>query len=171
MEKLKKLINHFEGYCCVVFLAAMSLVVFIQVVCRFVLKASLPWSEEVSRYLLVWTTFMGGAYGVQQGAHIGVEAFMLLFPKKFRKVISILTMVCGLVLCAIIFKYGMDIVSSQLAKGQLTPAVRIPIGYMYLAIPVGMVFFIIRYAINIINAIKNWSNRDEDAAGAGGHAL
>ena len=75
MDGLKKFLNNFEGYVCVVTLLVMSVVIFWQVVCRYILKSSLPWSEELSRYLLVWTSFIGGAYGVRLGAHIGVEAF------------------------------------------------------------------------------------------------
>ena len=82
---VKKILNNLEGYFCVGSLAVMSVVIFWQVVCRYVLKSSLPWSEELSRYLLVWTSFIGGAYGVRLGAHIGVEAFTLLLPKKAQE--------------------------------------------------------------------------------------
>ena len=53
MKVVKKIADNFEGYCCAVMLAVMSVVVFLQVIFRFVIKASLPWSEELSRYLLV----------------------------------------------------------------------------------------------------------------------
>ena len=152
--KIKSFIDNFEGYCCVVTLSLMSLIVFIQVVCRYILQSSLPWSEEVSRYLLVWTTFLGGAYGVRKGAHIGVEAFTLLLPKKFQKILSIIVMVVSIALCMVILKYGANIVSSLLGKGQLSPAMRISMGYMYAAIPVGMALFILRYIQGIYLAVK-----------------
>ena len=160
MDKLKKFLDNFEGYCCILTLIAMTIIVFIQVVCRFILKGSLPWSEEASRYLLVWTAFLGGAYGVRQGAHIGVEAFTLLLPKKVQKVLNIIVMLASIVLCAVILKYGFSIVQTQLAKGQLSPAMRIPMGYMYAAIPIGMFFFIVRYIQDIIIEIKNF-NKEE----------
>lgn len=161
MNKLKKFLDNFEGYCCVLTLAAMSIIVFVQVVCRYILQSSLPWSEEVSRYLLVWTTFLGGAYGIRQGAHLGIEAFTLLLPKKAQKILSIIVMLGGIVLCAIIFNYGAFLVSSQLAKGQLSPAMRVPMGYMYAAIPIGMAFFILRYIQSIYDAVKNFHDDDK----------
>lgn len=164
MDGLKKFLNNFEGYVCVVTLLVMSVVVFWQVVCRYVLKSSLPWSEELSRYLLVWTSFIGGAYGVRLGAHIGVEAFTLLLPKKAQKVLHIIVMIACLILCAFICKFGFEIVQTQLAKNQLSPAMRIPMGYMYAAIPVGMIFFIIRYIQDIIEAIKNLNKDDKKEA-------
>lgn len=162
MNNLKKYLDNLEGYCCILTLSVMTVVVFIQVVFRFVIKSSLPWSEELSRYLLVWTAFLGGAYGVRTGAHIGVEAFTLLLPKKAQKVLSILVMVASIVLCAIIMKYGFSIVQTQLSKGQLSPAMRIPMGYMYAAIPIGMFFFIVRYVQDIIISIKNFNKEDQE---------
>ena len=164
MSKLRKFWDNFEGYCCVVMLAAMSIIVFIQVVFRFILKASLPWSEEVTRYLLVWTTFMGGAYGVRQGSHIGVEAFMLLVPKKIRKVIGIFVMVCCLLLCVVIVKFSWDLVLLIIARKQLSPALRMPMGYAYMAVPVGMSLFVVRYIQNIALTIRNFNKEDKPPA-------
>lgn len=158
MSTAKKFLDNFEGYCCVVFLAVMSVVVFIQVVFRWI-GASLPWTEEVSRYLLVWTTFMGGAYGVKTYAHIGVGAFTLLLPKKIRKALSIFVMVCGIILCGVIFHFGVRLVQLNFSIMQLTPAMRMPIAYMYLAIPIGMSCFILRYIINIYGTIRDF-NKD-----------
>lgn len=158
---MKKFLDNFEGYVCVVTLLVMSVVVFLQVVCRYVLHSSLPWSEELSRYLLVWTSFIGGAYGVKLGAHIGVEAFALLLPKKAQKALAIIVDVCCLALCVLILTQGVSIVSTQLSKGQLSPAMRIPMGYMYAAIPVGMAFFCIRYVQQILTKVKNFNAPEE----------
>ena len=161
MSKLRKFWDNFEGYCCVVSLAAMSIIVIMQVVFRFILRASLPWSEEVSRYLLVWTTFMGGAYAVRQGAHLGIEAFMLLLPKNIRKIVGIFVMACCAVLCVIIVRFSLDLSLLLLRRNQLSPALRIPIGYMYMALPVGMTLFAVRYIQNIVLAIKGFHKKDE----------
>jgi C4-dicarboxylate transporter DctQ subunit len=155
---LKKVLNEIEGYVCIFTLLVMSVVIFWGVVCRYVLHSSLPWSEEMARYLLVWTTFLGGAYGVRLGAHIGVEAFTLLLPKKVQAILHIIVMICCALLCVLIFKFGCNIVATQLAKHQLSPAMRIPMGYMYSAIPIGMVFFVIRYIQSIVEAIKDLKN-------------
>lgn len=156
MNTFKKILENIEGYLCVAMLIVMSIVVFIQVICRFILKSSLPWSEELCRYLLVWVSFMGGAYGVKTGAHLGVEAVTLIMPKKMRKVVEILMLIVGIVLCCVILKYGIDIVKTQFKRIQYSPAMHVPMGYAYLAIPVGMVFFILRYVLKLIDAVKNF---------------
>lgn len=120
MKVVKKIADNFEGYCCAVMLAVMSVVVFLQVIFRFVIKASLPWSEELSRYLLVYITYFGCAYGIKTGAHLGVEAFVLILPKTVQKAINVLVQIGGLVVCVLILKFGADIVFSQMQSGQLS---------------------------------------------------
>ena len=99
----------------------MSVVVFVQVVFRFIVKSSLPWSEELSRYLQVYITFFGTAYGIQTGAHLGIEAFTHLLPKGGRKVLAILVQIVSMLVCTLILKLGVDIVMSQMASGQVSP--------------------------------------------------
>ncbi len=160
MKYVKKFLENFEGYICVAMLIVMSIVVFIQVIFRFILKASLPWSEELCRYLLVWVSFLGGAYGVKTGAHLGIEAVTLLMPKKVRKVVEVIVLLIGIVLCAIILKLGVDIVSTQFRRMQYSPAMRIPMAYAYMALPVGMAFFILRYVLKLIETIKSWKKEE-----------
>lgn len=156
-KKIIYFLNNIEGYLCAGMMIVMSIVVFWQVVCRFVLKSSLTWSEEFCRYLLVWISFLGGAYGVRTGAHLGVEAFMLLFPKKVQKVVRIIVDVLCIILCATIMKFGIDIVKTQLLRMQLSPAMRIPMAYMYMSVPVGMFLFIIRYLQKMWDDIKKFN--------------
>ena len=154
MKVVKKIADNFEGYCCAVMLAVMSVVVFLQVIFRFVIKASLPWSEELSRYLLVYITYFGCAYGIKTGAHLGVEAFVLILPKTVQKAINVLVQIGGLVVCVLILKSGADIVFSQMQSGQLSPAMRLPMWTIYSAIPIGMAFCVIRYAVEIVKAVQ-----------------
>ena len=154
MKVVNKIADNFEGYCCAVMLAVMSVVVFLQVIFRFVIKASLPWSEELSRYLLVYITYFGCAYGIKTGAHLGVEAFVLILPKTVQKAINVLVQIGGLVVCVLILKFGADIVMSQMQSGQLSPAMRLPMWTIYSAIPIGMAFCVIRYAVEIVKAVQ-----------------
>lgn len=156
VKVMKKVASNFEGYCCAVMIGVMCVVVFLQVIFRFVLKASLPWSEELSRYLQVYITFFGTAYGIKLGAHLGIEAFVQVLPKAMQKVIAILVNICCLGVCALITKFGMDIVFSQMASNQVSPVMRIPMWCIYGAIPLGMTFCIIRYFIEIIHAVKTF---------------
>ena len=53
------------------------------------------------------------------------------------------------------------IVMSQMASGQVSPAMRIPMWVIYGAIPMGMAFCVIRYIVEIYHSVKNF-NKPED---------
>lgn len=151
MQKAKKVFNNIEEFFVIILLFIMTVVVFWQVVCRFVLKASLPWSEELSRYILVWVTFLGASIGVKRGAHIGVEAFLLLLPKKVRGYMNYVIAAICVVFCLIVFKESLGIIEKQFVNSQVSPAMQIPMWWAYLAVPVGMILMSIRF---IQTAIK-----------------
>ena len=70
MDRVNKLLYYFSG----VLLISMSVIIIYQVFSRFVLEASLPWSEELTRYLMIWAVFIGASLALRNGALIGVEA-------------------------------------------------------------------------------------------------
>lgn len=161
MKIAKNILSNFEGYCCAVMLAVMCVVVFLQVVFRFVIKASLPWSEELSRYLQVYITFWGTAYGIKTGAHLGIEAFTHLLPQKGRDALAIVVDIVSLAVCLLLMKLGYEIVLSQMASGQVSPSMRIPMYMIYGAIPTGMAFCVLRYAIEIVKGVKGLFGKKE----------
>ena len=69
MDAVKKFLNNIEEFIVVPLVAVMTAVIILQVFFRYVLKGSLPWSEELSRYLMIWVTFVGASIGVKRGAH------------------------------------------------------------------------------------------------------
>jgi len=126
-------------------LSAMTIVVFLQVFFRFVIKGSLPWSEELSRYLMVWAVFIGASMGAKVGAHIGVGAFVSLFPKEIRRAAIIFSGLLSVLFCLIILVLSVKVVISIKLAGQISPAMEIPMYWAYLAVPVGMLLMGIRF--------------------------
>lgn len=63
------------------FLGAVIIVVLIGVVARYILHISLPWAEELARFLLVWLTFMGAAAATFKRTNIRVDTIYARFPE------------------------------------------------------------------------------------------
>ena len=63
-------------------MAAMSILIFAAVVLRYSVHASIPWSEEVSRYLMIWLTFLGAGPVLRIGGHIAVENLEAMHAQK-----------------------------------------------------------------------------------------
>lgn len=82
--EVDKIINKILQAAVVIMLSVMSIVVFAQVVFRIV-HMSIPWSEELSKYLLIWSTFLGSALCIRRNSLVGLEFFLNSMSKKIRK--------------------------------------------------------------------------------------
>lgn len=86
-------------------LAVMVLLVFGNVVLRYVFNSGIAWAEEISRLMFVWMIFLGAVLALRQHAHLGVEllqAKLPLWARRASAVLSHLLMLYGLWL----FLYG-----------------------------------------------------------------
>ncbi len=121
--------------------AVMVISTFAQVFFRYVVFYSIPWSEELSRYALVWLSAIGASYGIKRNVHVAVDAIVEALPAEIQSLVAktnyFLIACFGLVLLI----YGVKV--SKLNMGQLSPSLHIPIGLVYAAMPVGGLLIII----------------------------
>lgn len=140
-KRLLDIINGVIKWVLIIMFIAMVIVVFLQVLFRFVLNQPLAWTEEMARYLLVWLTFLGAGYGMSVKAHPSIE---LLYEKTSGLVKKGLTIISA----ALIVFFFWQIIDSSLefisrSMAQKSPALQIPMGYIYYVIPISSVLFII----------------------------
>ena len=75
-----RIVNALEEGIIALLFAAMTLVTFTQVVARYVFNSGMVWALELAQYLFAWLVLLGMSYGVKVHAHLGVDAFVRLFP-------------------------------------------------------------------------------------------
>ena len=75
-----KILNKIEDVFCAVSLLLTTLILFVNVVLRYVFSASTSWAEEMIRYLMIWITFIGGSVCVRHSAHIRMD-FLLRYSR------------------------------------------------------------------------------------------
>jgi TRAP-type C4-dicarboxylate transport system permease small subunit len=114
-------------------MAAMCVVVVAQVFYRYVLNAPLVWAEEAARYLLVLTTFIGAPVAMRRGAHIAVTLVVELLPRGPRRAVETAAQVASCLVWGVLIRYGFALASQNF--DQLSPALRVPLGAVYLMIP------------------------------------
>lgn len=127
-----------------VFLAVMSLAIVFQVISRFLFQFPIPWSEELTRYLMVFCVFLGAGVAVRHGGLIGIEYVQQLLAKNGRRIISIFVY-----LSIIFFLFFVALISKNMlltVKNQASPAMQISMIIPYSAIPIGAI-------LGIFNAI------------------
>jgi TRAP-type C4-dicarboxylate transport system permease small subunit len=124
----------------IVILAAMAIMVFANVALRFTTDHSILWVEEVSRYLMIWLTFLGSGLVLRYGAHIGIDTLQERFPGAAPAVRVIIFVLLLGFFAAMVW---LGVRYSILTWGQTTPVLGIPIGAVYLAMPVGFALMIV----------------------------
>ncbi|MCZ8292666.1 MAG: TRAP transporter small permease [Hylemonella sp.] len=97
------LIGRAFGLLMVVCLGLMVLMVFGNVVLRYGFNSSITMSEELSRWLFVWMTFLGAVVGLIQHAHLGTDALVSRLPAVGRKVCFVLAHGLMLAMCWFMF--------------------------------------------------------------------
>jgi C4-dicarboxylate transporter DctQ subunit len=100
-----KVLNRVEEAAICILLVATTLLVFIDVVMRFGFNAGFLWSQELTLHMSAWFVLLGASYGLKQGSHIGMDAFVKLFPSGGRKLLSGIACVIALVYCGLVL-YG-----------------------------------------------------------------
>src|SRR5699024_6663970 len=142
-------------------------IIFSQVVLRYIFSSSLPWSEEIARYAFIWLIYVGVSYGAKRQKHLSVDVITMLFNDKCKIIMNMIANVLFLIFALVITYYGIDIV------GRITresAALGIPMEYVYLALVVGMILTSIRLIQNIYKSYLELKNNGDDT-GIGGESL
>lgn len=124
-------------------LGGMTLAIFFQVLARYVFKTPLAWSEELSRFLFIWMTFIAGYLGARKGQHIGVELVQNMFPAPIKKFMQILSNLIAVAFLAMVAYYCVTLWGKL--SSQLSPALQIPMNIVYLGMIIGCVFMALAY--------------------------
>ncbi|WP_084604891.1 TRAP transporter small permease [Desulfonatronum thioautotrophicum] len=114
-------------------LTGMLVIITLQIVFRVFFQA-LPWSEELSRYLLVWTTFLGATMAYRRGIHIAVTFLVDSMPALLRRLVRIIAVLASLIFFGTAMFYAVRYM--QLQSFQVTASLRLPMPYVYAVMPV-----------------------------------
>jgi TRAP-type C4-dicarboxylate transport system permease small subunit len=142
-----------EAAVLITLVAAITVIVFLQVVYRYVLTEPLHWSEELARYLFVWLSILGATLGLQKRGHFGLDFFYRILPNKGRRFLQFLT--CLLMGCVILVIFVQGIRLVQATVLQESPAMGIPMGWAYACLPVGALLMAIHL---VLIFLKDWNN-------------
>lgn len=130
---LKKIDEHLEDVLLVLLLSLMSVIIFIQVIMRYLFHNSLSWSEELARYLFIWSIYLSVSYAAKERKHIKIDAALYLFPHKVRPVIRIAGDMIVLCFSGFIIFTSFTLFRKIGLLGQMSAALSIPMKYVYLA--------------------------------------
>lgn len=155
MQKLwKALSREPEGVIGVIFLGIMCLLVFLQVLFRYVIQLPLYWTEELARYLFIWVIYLGAVLCIPWNRHLRLEIAINLFPDKFRGYIRKVGNVLFIVFAVILLVRSVGVLNYIISSHQVSPAVRLPMQYVYVSVPVCCVLMIVRLVQVLIKGYR-----------------
>ena len=133
----------------VAMVAAMTLIIILQVGLRYVFLYSLSWSEEVARYLMIWVSFLGASLALKWGFHIGVEFVVARLPEKARAWVDLVARLSILFFLVFFTIGGFQV--AWAVRDQDSPAMLFSMGYAYVSAPVGGIFMIIQLLHGLVD--------------------
>lgn len=122
---------------CVV-LISMVVILMAHILARYVFNNSLTWSEELLKILLVWFGLLSVSVLAARREHVAIVVFKEHMPKKVADILTKVTQVITVLICLVVIYVGVQYILS--AGHRPTPALRLPYGYAYAAIPVSFTF-------------------------------
>jgi len=130
-----------QVFFCVCCLAAVAVVMFLEVFLRNIMGINLQWALELSALLMVWTCFIGASVVYRIKGHIGIEVLVRLFPLPLQVLVnsSVYLLICaGFVVLIIkasslmIVQYGQEIVSLEIPRSALSLPIVLGISLMFI---------------------------------------
>ncbi len=157
--RLSDWINRCVQYIGFVQLSLMTLIIILQVFYRYVLGSSLSWSEESARFLFIWVVLLGASMGVKESFHVSVTLFKDMLPRRIKVTVDVLVNLLTGVVAAIMVVYGLSI--AETVSIQLSPAVRISMFWVYLAIPVSGALMLLHLTARMVELAQTFSAVDK----------
>ena len=144
MRRLVEVVNRTADLLTQILLGVMVVVVFTQVIFRFFIQQPLSWSEEVARYVFVWIIWIGAAVVVKQGGHPGMDLLTKSFSPRWQRVteIAMALLYVATLLTVVFTGFGLVLVNMS----QPSPAMELPMGIPYAAIPLAAVIMLLNLA-------------------------
>ena len=132
----------------VIMMVAMMAVVFLATVGRYSQLYTIAWSEEFARYCMVGIVYLG-----------------LMLASRKPKIVKIFGLINAIIVDAFaIFlgSQGWKVCTKMLAQGKQSPMMRIPLGAVYMIIPVGIILMAVFYTISAVSKFRDNTEEKEE---------
>ncbi|MEM9632780.1 MAG: TRAP transporter small permease [Pseudomonadota bacterium] len=137
-----------------------------QVFSRYVLESPSTVTDEMARFLFIWVALLGGAYTLGQRRHLAIDLLPVITKGTTRLLVNAGIITAIAVFAALVMIYGgLDLVNRTLETGQVSPALRMPMGLVYVAIPFSG-FCILYYCLTFMADLFREGRGPNDQDGA-----
>lgn len=154
LKKIDKGISYAENTMLVFGILSATFVLFINVLMRYFLKSGLVWAEEYARFAIIWIVCGGCGAAVRNNSHMRITAIPDAIKNyRVKSVIYFLVNVICLAFSLLMLTAGIRLIDSMIANSQVSPAMEIPLWWIYLSIPVGGGIMVFRFILLLIDNV------------------
>ncbi len=144
----------------IIAMTSILLTVIWQVVSRYILQDPASVTEELSRFFLIWIGILGAAYAYRQHAHLGFNLLVERQSPVVKRVLLTLVEVFVITFCALVMVYGgTELVMLTLELDQISAALGIKMGLIYLVLPLSGGLIVI---YSIVNIFTLWHSPEKE---------
>lgn len=156
MKKVRDNIDIILEFVLVCLMGISVLNVLWQVATRFILKNPSSYTEEIARFLLIWIGLLGAAYGIGKKIHLAIDVLKQRLPGKQRLRIDILINSFVILFAVMVMIIGgIYLVNLTFELHQISAALQLKLGYVYLAVPLSGMLMSFYSLLNIAGLVKN----------------
>jgi TRAP-type C4-dicarboxylate transport system permease small subunit len=152
MDRISRLLNtvvkHMAGF----LTGAMAVLVFLQVLFRYVLDAPLDWSEEMSTFAFAWMALLGASVGLRYDEHPRLDIVFARLPPRVQKITKMFINFSILFMLIILFVYGLKLTLAM--KMQSTAALGYSVSFVYMVLPVSAFIMLIHVVVQTVELLK-----------------
>lgn len=137
MKVLLNLVNQILTRLIIVLSSLLVICVVWQVLSRYVLAAPSTATDELARFLFMWVGLLAAAYGVNVKSHLAIDLLTMNLTGKRKAFSDLIIEIAIALFSAVAMVYGgIGLVAKTLQTGQISPALGLEMGYIYLCLPI-----------------------------------
>ena len=155
MTYLSNMVASFEKKLAIVLMFAMAVIVTAAVVFRYVFKEPLFWAGEVSIFLLIYITFIGGSLGLKYKSQASVTIVTDMLPRNIQKLVGIIAHIFMLLFMGLLLFYCFNWITSPTVAIQKSSAILLPMWIPYSILPIGLLFATIHLISNLLDITRD----------------
>jgi TRAP-type C4-dicarboxylate transport system permease small subunit len=127
-------------------------VIFVQVICRYVLQVALPWTEEFARFAFIWLIFLANAMAERQKEHFRVSYFVEQAPRRVRYAFWVFGEVVIFAFFIWLFMDSLQFVG--MGKRMISTVMQLRLDWIYWALPAAIVLGLLNRSRNIVAVLR-----------------
>ncbi|HEF0083230.1 MULTISPECIES: TRAP transporter small permease [Citrobacter] len=160
-NRLKLAVDRVIAAFSVIVMIALVVCVVWQVFSRYVLNQPSTLTDELARFLMIWVGLLGAAYTVGAQRHLSIDLLFMSINKRKQALLSLfINLLIFSFAGSVIVTGGIKLINKTLATVQVSAAMQIPMGYVYIILPLSgavMMFYALWFIHQNIQQLKQSS--------------